>query len=84
MADLKVDFEEIVTRYQLYKTETHLFKISETQLDKLRLDKDFLVKIGTRIQKTMKQIQDKSNGSEWDDSYKAIFSEITKQRTLVP
>lgn len=79
---MKVEFGEIEVVTNVYKTETHMFKINSEQLEKMRDGKEFLLKIGTKIQKNMKQLQEKSNGKEWQESYEAIFEEITNQRII--
>lgn len=71
---------EVVT-YE-YLTETHQFKIKEDTLESMRKGKDFLLKIGTKIQKQMKQISEKSNGREWQASYEKIFEYITDQKII--
>jgi hypothetical protein len=78
----KVNFEELEVITNCYKTDTHIFKIKAEILDMMRENKDFLLKIGTKIQRSMKQIAEKSNGKEWQESYEAIFEEITSQRII--
>lgn len=82
MSKQSVDYseEEVVTN--VYKTETHVFKIKQDLLEKMKEGKEYLLKLGTRIQKNMKQLNDKSNGKEWQESYEAIFEEISNQKVM--
>lgn len=82
MEKVNVDYSEVEVVTNCYATPTHIFKINATQLDKMRLGKEFLLKIGTKIQKSMKQLEEKSNGKEWQESYEAIFEMITDQRII--
>lgn len=79
---LKVDFGTLEVVTNVYKTPTHIFKINAEQLEKMKTGKEFLLKIGTKIQKNLKQLEEKSNGKEWQESYEAIFEEITNQRII--
>lgn len=66
-----------------FDTPTHIFKISESKYEKLESDPKFFVKIARDIQKRMKQISNKKcTGKNWEDSWKAIFTEITGQNNL--
>ena len=58
----------------VYETATHIFKIDEEKVEKAKEDLDALK---TKIQKSMRQTVDISCGSFWDESYKAIFEEIS-------
>lgn len=78
--DVEFDTIEVVTN--VYRTQTHSFKIREDLLDKMKEGKEYLLKLGTRIQKNMKQLNEKSNGKEWQESYEAIFEEITNQKVM--
>lgn len=82
MSENEVDYEEIEVVTNVYRTKTHSFKINADLLDKMRAGKEFLLKIGTKIQKNMKQLEEKSNGKEWQESYEAIFENITNQRIV--
>lgn len=78
----KVNIEEVVVETRIYSTDTHQFKIRADSLDKMKDNEGFLMKIASKIQKSMKQMTDKSNGKEWENSYSAIFKEITGQTNL--
>lgn len=82
MSEIKVEMEEIEVVTLSYKTPTHFFKIKEETLNNMRNGKEFLIKIGTKIQKNMRQVEEKSNGKEWQESYEAIFEQITDQRII--
>lgn len=79
---MKVEYEETEVVTSIYKTDTHVFRINAHTLEKMREGKEFLLKIGTRIQKNLKQLNEKSNGREWQESYEAIFEEITNQKIV--
>lgn len=78
----EVNFEETVVTTNLYTTETHQFKIKADTLTKMKEGDNFLAKIASKIQKGMKQVADKSTGKEWENSYTAIYKEITGQTTI--
>lgn len=82
MEKLDVEFDTISVVSNVYRTPTHVFKIREDLLDKMKEGKEYLLKLGSRIQKNMKQLNEKSNGKEWQESYEAIFEEITNQKIL--
>lgn len=60
--------------YEIYNTTTHTFKIDESKLEELKENK---AKLLTLIQKNMKQVVSSSSGEFWEESYRAIFKEIT-------
>lgn len=78
----EVEFDEVEVVTNVYRTPTHVFKINAETLEKMREGKEFLLKIGTKIQKNLRQLEEKSNGREWQLSYEAIFEEITNQRII--
>lgn len=78
--EVKKEKVEVITL--IFRTETHSFKIREDLLEKMRDGKEFLLKLGTKIQKNLKQLNEKSNGREWQESYEAIFEDITDQKII--
>lgn len=80
----EVSFDEIEVVTNVYRTDTHIFKIKADTLDTMREGKEFLLKIGNKIQKNLRLLSEKSNGDEWQASYEAIFQEITNQRVVHP
>lgn len=82
MTEDAVKFHESEVVTNEYATETHSFKIKADTLETMREGKEFLLKIGTKIQKSMKQIAEKSNGREWQNSYEKIFEYLTDQKII--
>jgi hypothetical protein len=80
--EMKVDVSEETKTTEIYETKNHIFKINSEKLDNLREKENFIKKIATRIQKSMKQKGDKITGKEWEISYRLILHEITDQWTL--
>jgi len=73
--------EEVVVR-KVYETATHKFTISKDTLERMEEREDYIQRIGTLIQKSMRQVVDNSSGGAWDSSVDLIFTAITKQKTL--
>ena len=75
--------EETETKvFLIFETTSHKLKIGESKLEKLQEGKDYLNKLSTLIQKTMKQTVNSCSGENWEQSCQDIFTKITKQKTL--
>ncbi|MDO8622631.1 MAG: hypothetical protein Q7R52_00120 [archaeon] len=79
---MTVKESEETKTFLVYETATHKFKIGEDKLDKMQEGKDYLNKLSTMIQKTMKQTIDSCSGEMWEESAQEFFTFITKQKQL--
>ncbi len=80
--ETKVDVSEEIKTTEIYETKNHIFKINQDKLNSLKEKDNYIKKIATKIQKSMKQKSDKISGKEWEISYRLILHEITGQWTL--
>lgn len=59
----------------IFSTETYEFKIDEDKLDKFK-DENY-EGLATKIQKSMKMLNDYSSGVIWQEAFEEIYTEIT-------
>lgn len=78
----KVECSEEVKTTCIFETANHIFKINKDKLSELEEKENFIKKISSKIQKSMKQKVEKASGKDWEVSYRMILHEVTGQFTL--
>lgn len=76
---MTVKHNEEIKTYLIWETPTHKFSIMKEKLEKLKNEEDYQSKLGTLIQKNMKQTVNNIRGEIWEESANEIFSTIASQ-----
>ena len=69
--------------FEIFNTPKFKFRVSSGWLDNAKENKNYPTNIVTKVQKGMKTKTKYVTGQEWEESFEAIYKEITGNKFVV-